>query len=207
MMTKKIFLVLNILSLTALADFPPYAGEPPAPTLTADQQARVAKGELVYLLDNTKGETKEGSVAFRVNAKPDAVWKILSDFTKYADWSYKVYSAELYQDNGKGTVAVHFVADVPMITMDYYVINNFSGKGWSTWNTDHSKSNDCVLDTVGYWRTKAVDGNPNQTDVLQYGKLNLTSMCAKGMFGVSGFDAHEMAEQTRKNLKSRAEAL
>ena len=202
---KKIFLVLNVLSLSAVANFTPYAGEPPMPTLTADQQAQVAAGKLVYLIDNTKGEVKEGSVAFRVNAKQDAIWKVLSDFSKYAEWSYKVYSAELYQNNGKGTVGVHFVADAPT-TMDYYVINNIPGKDWLTWNTDHSKSNDCVLDTVGYWRMKEVPGNPNQTDVIQYGKLHLTSLCSNGFWGIGGFDAHEMAQKTWTNLKARAEA-
>lgn len=205
MTTKKIFLILNILSLGALAHFQPYAGEPPMPALTADQQAQVAAGRLVYLLDNTAGEVKEGSVAFRVNAKREAIWKVLSDFSRYSEWSYKVASAELYNDNHNGTMGVHFKAAT--VYKDYYVINNFPMKDWATWNTDHSRSNDCVLDTIGYWRLKSVDGNPNQTDVIQYGKLRLSGLCANGFLGIGGFNAHDMAEQTYTNLKARAEAL
>lgn len=201
---KKIFLVLNILSLAALADFLPYAGEPPQVTLTSEQQSRVAAGELVYLLDNTSGETKEGSVAFRVNAREDAVWQILSDFTKYSEWSYKVGNA-VATDLGSHKMLVDFTTS--MLGYHYFVINNFPMKDWATWNTDHTRKSDCVLDTVGFWRVKPVDGNPNQSDVIQYGKLKLTSRCANGFLGIGGFNAHDMATTIYTNLKSRSEAL
>ncbi len=202
--TKKLFLILNILSLGALANFQPYAGEPPQMTLTPDQQTQVAQGKLVFLLDNTKGETKEGSVAFRVNARQDAIWKILSDFSKYSEWSYKVNDAKA-ESLGGDRMLVDFTASV--VKQHYYVINNFPMKDWATWNTDHTKANDCVLDTVGFWRIKPVDGNPNQSDVIQYGKIKLTSLCANGFFGIGGFNAHDMANQIYTNLKARSEAL
>lgn len=201
---KKIFLVLNILSLGLLADFMPYAGEPPIVTLTAAQQAAVAQGKLVYLLDNTSGEIKEGSVAFRVNARPDAIWKVLSDFSKYHEWSYKVGDAKS-KDLGGGKTLVDFTTD--RLSKHYYVFNNFPMRDWATWNTDHSQSNDCVLDTVGFWRVQEVAGNPNQSDVIQYGKLKLTSLCANGIFGIGGFNARDMANTIYTNLRTRAAAL
>ena len=201
---KKLFLVLNVLSLGALADFMPYAGEPPQVTLSPAQQAAVAQGKLVYLLDNTSGEIKEGSVAFRVNARQEAVWKVLSDFSKYAEWSYKVGDAKA-RDLGGNKFLVDFMTD--RLSKHYYVINNFPMKDWATWNTDHSQTNDCVLDTVGFWRIYAVAGNPNQSDVVQYGKIKLTSLCANGIFGIGGFNAHDMANQIYTNLRARAEAL
>jgi hypothetical protein len=169
-----------------------------------DQQALVAQGKLVYLQDNTAGEIKEGSVAFRVNVRQDAIWKVLTDFSKYSEWSYKVGDARA-KNLGGNRVIVDFTTNP--LSKHYYVINNFPMRDWSTWNTDHSQTSDCVLDTVGFWRLQEVAGNPNQTDVIQYGKLKLTSLCANGIFGIGAFDAHAMAQQTFTNLKSRAEAL
>jgi hypothetical protein len=100
---------------------------------------------------------------------------------------------------------VDFTTD--RLSKHYYVINNFPMKDWATWNTDHSKPNDCVLDTVGFWRIKPVDGNPDQSDVVQYGKLRLTSLCANGFFGIGGFNAQDMVNTIYTNLKARAEAL
>src|SRR3989338_7449821 len=91
---RKLSLFFGVLSLSALAaHFQPYEGAPPAFSLTPEQQAQVAAGKLVFLLNDTEGEVKTGSVAFRVNAPESAIWQVLSDFSKYSEWSYKVKSA------------------------------------------------------------------------------------------------------------------
>lgn len=203
-MNKKLlstFLFLG-LSASAVSNFAPYVGEPPEVVLTAAQQADVAAGKLVYLLDNTAGEIKEGSVVFRVNASEDKIWAVLSDFSKYSQWSYRVGDAKA-TDLGDNRFLVNFMTD--SLGKHYFVLNNFPKKDWATWNTDHSKSNDCVLDTVGFWRVRPV--NAQQSDVIQYGKLRLTNLCANGFFGIGGFDAHDMATTIYKNLRARAEAL
>ncbi|MES2504469.1 MAG: SRPBCC family protein [Myxococcota bacterium] len=204
-MTKFLCTLSMLLSLSALADFSPYMGEPPMVHLTSAQQADVAAGKLVFLIENTKGEFNEGSVAFRVNAKPEKVWKVLADFSQYADWSYRVGDAKVYKQIGNDTIFVDFTTD--RLSKHYYVMNKFPMKDWSTWATDHSRSNDCVLDTVGFWRVQEAPGNPNASDVIQYGKLQLTSLCANGVFGIGAFNARDMANTIHRNLKARAEAL
>ena len=150
------------------------------------------------------GVMKQGSIAFRINASQAAIWRVLSDFSQYPHWGYKIGAAGVYNKVGDDFY-VDFMTDT--LSKHYYVINHMPMKDWSTWKTDHSKAQDCVMDTVGYWRMKEVDGNSNVVDVMQYGKMELTSLCSNGFFGIGGFDADELARVTHRNLKARAEAL
>ncbi len=203
---RKILFSLSLFSVFNLfAAFQPFEGEPPMVTMTAEQKAKVASGQLVYLIDKQRGLIKEGSVAFRVNASQDKIWRVLADFNKYPDWSYKVGDAQIYKREGSDVMYIDFMTD--RLSKHYYVRNRFPMKDWATWATDHSRSQDCVMDTVGFWRTLPVEGDANKTDVVQYGKIELTSLCSDGFFGIGGFDGYEMARTIHRNLKSRAESL
>ncbi|MES2504470.1 MAG: SRPBCC family protein [Myxococcota bacterium] len=196
-----------LLSVCALAkNLEPY-GANPTLDLTTEQKAKVEKGELVFW---DKSEDlpqnrflREGSAIFRVNAAPEAVWKVISDFSKYPQWAYKVGDAKEYKPTESGKHHVEFKAQI--VGKKYYVVHDFpvSNRGVGTWHSDHDKKSECVLDTVGFWRVDPVKEHPNQSDVYYSGKVILNRTCAKGFLGVGGFNAKDMAHQTFDKIKKR----
>lgn len=184
----------------------PYT-EPPKVELTPEQKAKLEKGELVFWEKSedwpNKQYYKEGSAAFRVNAKPEAVWKVIGDFSKYSDWAYKVAGTEAYKPAEGDLYYIEFKASLG--AGKYSIIHDFPmlKKGYGTWKTDHSRENKCVLDTVGFWRVDPVKDNPNESDVYYSGKVVLNHKCAKGWLFISGFNGSDMAKQTQKKIKER----
>src|SRR3989338_3150693 len=184
----------------------PY-GDNPKLELTPEQKARVEKGELVFWEKSedwpNKQYYKEGASIFRINASPEKVWQVIGDFSKYSDWAYKVGSTKEYKPTHGDHYYVEFKAQ--LIGKKYYIEHDFPmiKKGYGTWKTDHSQKNDCVLDTVGFWRVDPVKDNPNESDVYYSGKVVLSRTCAKGFLGMGGFNGTDMAHQTFEKIKKR----
>lgn len=208
-MMKNITLFLILVSAVAHAldkrPLEPFT-VPPKIELTAEQQAKVEKGELVFWektedLPN-KEYFKEGTAVFRVHASPDKVWKIISDFDKYSEWAYKVAATRDYKPAEAEHRHVEFKAQV--IGKKYYIEHDLQEKkGYLTWKTDHSQKNECVLDTVGFWHIDSVKDHPGMSDVFYTGKVILNRTCAKGFLGIGGFNGSDMAHQTFDKIKKR----
>ncbi|MBH1988899.1 MAG: SRPBCC family protein [Myxococcaceae bacterium] len=192
-----------IASFGLWAELKPYEAEPPDIVLTAPQQANMAAGKLVYVMDHTLGQLKEVAIAFRVKASPEKVWRVLSDFGQYPQWSYRVGSA-VGQFLGNDHWLVDFTTH---LKQHYYLVHHVPMKDWLSWHTDHSQLNDCVLDTVGFWRVKAVEGFDHLSDVFWYGRMRFSRLCANGIFEIGGFDARSMGQIIYKNLRLQAESL
>jgi hypothetical protein len=195
-----------MVSVSALAALEPYA-EPPKVELTPEQRAKFEKGELVFWEKTEdwadKKYYKEGTAAFRVNASPEKVWKVIGDFSKYPEWAYKVGGTKEYKPSHDDQHYIEFKAEI--IGKKYYVAHDFpmAKKGYGTWKTDHSQKSDCVLDTVGFWRVNSVKDHPNQSEVYYSGKVVLSRTCAKGFLGIGGFNGSDMAHQTFEKIKKR----
>src|SRR3989338_4565235 len=165
----------------------PYEGEPPKVELTPEQKAKVEKGELVFWERSEdwpkKQFFKEGTAAFRIQASPEKIWKVIGDFSKYPEWAYKVGSTKEYKPTQGDHFYVEFKAEI--VRKKYYIEHDFPmlKKGYGTWKTDLSQKNDCVLDTVGFWRVDPVKNKPNESDVYYSGKVLLSRTCAKGFLG------------------------
>lgn len=209
-MMKNIFIFSCMIASFLSADskrLEPFADNPKL-ELTAEQKAKVEKGELIFWEKSEDWPNaqyfKEGSAVFRVHATPERIWKVLGEFNKYPDWAYKVGGARNYKPSHDDKHYIEFKAQV--VGKKYYVEHNFpmAKKGWGTWKTDHEQKSDCVLDTVGFWRVEPVKDHPEQSDVFYSGKVVLNKTCAKGFLGIGGFNGPDMAQQTFKKIKERA---
>lgn len=206
-MMKSLTLVILMVSLASYAHLQPY-GEPPKVILTPEQKAKLDKGELVFweTTEDRPNEQfyREGTAAFRINASPEKVWKVLGNFSKYKYWSYKIAGTEEYKPSHNDQYYIEYNAK--KFAGKYSVIHDFPmlKKGYGTWKTDHTRKNECVLDTVGFWRVDPVKDHPDQSDVYSSGKAILNKLCAKGMWPIdNGFNGHDMAEQTFEKIKER----
>jgi len=205
-MIKNLTLFLLLASITAYAALEPY-GEPPKVELTAEQKAKLEKGELVFWEKSedlpNKQFYKEGTAAFRVHATPEKIWKVIGDFSKYPEWAYKVGGTKDYKPSQDDKYYIEFKAEV--IGKKYYIEHDFpmAKKGYGTWKTDPTQKSDCVLDTVGFWRVEPVKDHPGQSDVFYTGKVVLNRTCAKGFLGIGGFNGSDMAHQTFDKIKKR----
>ncbi len=205
-MSKNLTLLLLMASMASHATLEPY-GVPPKVELTPEQKAKMEKGELVFWEKKEdwpeKKYYREGTAAFRINASPEKVWKVVGDFTKYPEWAYKVAGTENYKPSEGDHYYIEFKAE--KMAGKYSIIHDFPmlKKGYGTWKTDHSRTNKCVLDTVGYWRVDPVKGNSNESDVYYSGKVVLNRLCANGMLFFPGFNGSDMAHQTYDKIKQR----
>lgn len=174
-------------------------------TLNDDQKLKLEKGELVfwdrYQDISKKKYLREGIAIFRINAKPELVWDIILDFSKYPDWAYKIWGANDYKSNTNNKRYVEFKTQ--LIGKKYYVEHDLSKlkEGYLTWAIDRDRRSDCVLDTVGFWKIEPVKKHPDQCDIYYSGKVILSRLCAKGFLGIGGFNSRDMAEQTYRKLK------
>ena len=134
-----------------------WTGAPPRTTLTADQEARLARGEPV-LVQTQKGQGGEGVAVQDIAAPPEVVWGRITDFAAYPRMVPHVVRCEPYARSGD-RVDVTFEINVLGSAWVYYIEHRVhASEGWLTWTLDYSRHSD-LADSVGYWR---VDPHPTQ---------------------------------------------
>lgn len=131
-----------------------YKGAPPAVTLSADDQAKLASGQMVQ--KQVQLSTGGHAVAFmNINATPDKVWSKITSFTSYPSWVENVTKCTPYKKEGS-LIYVDFVLSVMGIGVEYYIRHDYQPTlGYMTWTLDYTRLSD-LDDSVGYWRVTAV---------------------------------------------------
>lgn len=140
----------------------PYAGEPPRPELTSEEQKLVAKGEPVLKrIPDPDGQGGRGVAVFSVKAPSDIVWSVISDFAEYPKWISNLKSTQIYKTEGD-FIYVAFTVGIPLLgNYTYYIKHTFPPKkNWLTWTLDYSRLSD-LDDSVGFWRVDPDPINPN----------------------------------------------
>lgn len=131
-----------------------YTGAPAKVTLSAEDEAKLAAGQMVQ----KQGQTGNGghAVAFmNINATPDKVWSKITSFSSYPSWVDNVTSCTVYKHEGS-FYYVDFVLSVMGIGVQYYIKHDYQpSQGYMTWTMDYSRLSD-LDDSVGYWRVTAV---------------------------------------------------
>lgn len=131
-----------------------YKGAPASVTLSAEDEAKLAAGQMVQ----KQGQTGNGghAVAFmNINATPDKVWSKIVSFSSYPSWVDNVTSCTVYKHEGS-FYYVDFVLSVMGIGVQYYIKHDYQpSQGYMTWTMDYSRLSD-LDDSVGYWRVTAV---------------------------------------------------
>ncbi len=159
----------------------------PAPwALDADQQARLARGEVVVASERS-ATGGSGRAVQVLNASADAVWDAILDYDRYPERVDSVVSATVYERSGT-TFCVDMQSRILGITTVIYSRNALHrDEGWMAWGLDRRRTSD-VQDMVGYWRVETLSTDPPRTRVEQQTVLAVSH--------VPGFVLRHLTEQS-----------
>ncbi len=135
----------------------PFEGAPPRPSLDAEQQAELARGEAVLVRDAGEAGGR-GYAVQEIHADPETIWGRIRDFAAYPGMVSGVKECEPYHESD-GDVRVRFVISAVGFEYEYFIRHLFrTREGYATWTLDYSKESD-LDDSVGSWR---VDPHPDK---------------------------------------------
>lgn len=139
-----------------------YKGAPPKITLSADDEAKLAAGQMVQ----KQGQVGNGghAVAFmNVNATPEKIWSKITSFSSYPSWVDNVTKCSAYKKEGS-LQYVEFGLSVMGISVAYYIKHDYQPtQGYLTWTLDYSRLSD-LDDSVGYWRVTPVSATVSRLE-------------------------------------------
>jgi ribosome-associated toxin RatA of RatAB toxin-antitoxin module len=145
-------LVLSLMLVTALA---PSADTAVVLERTPEQDARLARGEVVVSPALPPGAdigALGGTVAALVHASPDAVWDVLVDYPSHSGLFPRVVGAQVLESAGRRTL-VRYVIAVGPFSFGFHV-NNYPDPGHRQldWRLADDRRNDLFRASSGYWR-------------------------------------------------------
>lgn len=137
---------------TRLQPLAVYAGAPPAVVFSAAEKRQILAGDPVF---KSFAHLQDVRVlaAFQVNAPPQIVWSVITDFANYSQWIKGVDTTRVYRQEAN---RVHVMFDVHHWFVGRYVYHiehtlEPAEDAWITWRLDRSRPSD-FDDTVGFWR-------------------------------------------------------
>lgn len=156
-------LLLTLVATTA-------AGPPVGP---ADHQARLARGEVIFLErlpPGGQGRPDQGGTAMAVvRAAPETVWRVLVGYPAHRGLYPRVVEATVLETE-PGRTLVRYVVGVGPFTFGFHV-NNFADavRRRIEWRLDQGRANGLFRENWGYW----------QLDPAQRGVLLTYAMAAR----------------------------
>lgn len=136
---------------------------PAKATLSASETSTLASGKAV-LKQIQEGNGGRGVAIFDVNATPDQVWKVITNFKGYPSYIDELSKCERYSTNGND-IFVDFVISSWGFEVQYYVKHDYQPtKGYMTWTLDYSRESD-LDDSTGYWLVYPSPTDPSKTRV------------------------------------------
>jgi len=150
---------------------------PPALSLNADEQARLAKGEVISRSQRTD-QGGSGQAVQLVNATASSVWKVVLDYGKYPERVDSVVSAKVYEQQGE-VFFVDMKSSIVGFTTVLYSRNTVTHEsptlGWLAWSLDYRRTSD-VKDIAGYWRVEQLQASPPLTRIEQGTELAISNV-------------------------------
>lgn len=148
-----------ILLLVLLAPGPAPAA---APALSPNDLDRLSRGEILFKdqLPSAGGApTGNGGTAMVVlQADPEEVWRILTDFSHYAGLFPRLKESEVMTQEGAYAL-IRFRVAVGLFSFRFAVAHFVSREERQIrWRLDRGQANDLFLDTWGYWRLDPLPG-------------------------------------------------
>lgn len=151
--------------IVALVTWIAHAAAAPLPPLTADEQRRLDRGEVVVLDVLPPGgddrEGQGGTALSRVHASADAVWRVLVDYGRHPGLYPRVVRADVLEAEPQRAL-VHYVVGVGPFSFGFHV-NNYPDEAHRRidWRLARGRSNGLFRDSWGYWAIE-----PRGDDVL-----------------------------------------
>lgn len=140
---------------------PAFSGAPPAVSLTAEESAKLAAGELV-LKQVRSGNGGKGVAFMDIAATPETIWSRITNYAMYPTWVDNVAECEVYRRAGD-KIWTRFVLDPFKMKIEYYIAHTYNAAaGWLTWTLDYTRQSD-LDESVGYWRVTPITTSPPRT--------------------------------------------
>jgi ribosome-associated toxin RatA of RatAB toxin-antitoxin module len=186
---KKIILGLLLLALSWIP------GAASASTFSADEQASLARGEVVrHPLDsNANREGYLGGTSYTVvDAPPDVVYRAMGDFASFPNIFPRTMGADIISDRGDRKV-VKMTQGTSFLAVSFYVLNRLDEAARKvSWELVQDQPHD-LDDTRGYWQVDAYgEGKSLLTyvNVINIGHGGVLSLIAgaiqNGLLGAPG---------------------
>jgi ribosome-associated toxin RatA of RatAB toxin-antitoxin module len=129
--------------------------------LSADQQHRLAAGEVVVLdaLPPGASESARGGTAVAlVRAAPDRVWPVLVDYRGHPRYYPRVVSAELVEADARRALVRYEVAVGPFSFSFHMIKYPDPVRRRIDWHLDPSHANNFFRANTGYWQVDPAHG-------------------------------------------------
>jgi ribosome-associated toxin RatA of RatAB toxin-antitoxin module len=150
---------------------------PKALSLTAEEQARLDRGQVISRSQRTE-EGGSGQAVQLVNATASSVWKVILDYDQYPARVDSVVSAKVYERQGE-VFFVDMKSSIVGISTVLYSRNRVTHEsptlGWLAWSLDYRRTSD-VKDIAGYWRVEQLQDNPPLTRIEQGTELAISNV-------------------------------
>jgi ribosome-associated toxin RatA of RatAB toxin-antitoxin module len=128
--------------------------------LSADQQHRLAAGEVVVLDTLPPGASKSaggGTAVALVRAAPERVWPVLVDYRGHPRYYPRVVSAEQVEADAQHALVRYEVGVGPFSFSFHMVKYPDPVRRRIDWHLDPSHSNNFFRENTGYWQVDPAD--------------------------------------------------
>jgi ribosome-associated toxin RatA of RatAB toxin-antitoxin module len=129
--------------------------------LSADQQQRLAAGEVVVLDTLPPGASKTaggGTAVALVRAEPERVWSVLVDYRGHPRYYPRVVSAEVVEADAQHAL-VRYEVGVGPFSFGFYMIKYPDPvRRRIEWHLDANHPNNFFRENTGYWQVDPAEG-------------------------------------------------
>ena len=129
--------------------------------LSADQQHRLAAGEVVVLDTLPPGASTSaggGTAVALVRAAPERVWSVLVDYRGHPRYYPRVVSAELVEADAQHAL-VRYVVGIGPFSFGFYMIKYPDPvRRRIEWHLDANRPNNFFRENTGYWQVDPTEG-------------------------------------------------
>jgi ribosome-associated toxin RatA of RatAB toxin-antitoxin module len=134
--------------------------------LSADQQHRLAAGEVVVLDILPPGASKSaggGTAVALVRAAPESVWSVLVDYRGHPRYYPRVVSAEVVEADAHHAL-VRYTVGVGPFSFGFHMIKYPDPvQRRIEWHLDSNHPNNFFRENTGYWQVDAAEGGSQVT--------------------------------------------
>lgn len=129
--------------------------------LSADQQHRVAAGEVVVLDTLPPGASASasgGTAVGLVRAVPERVWPVLVDYRGHPRYYTRVVSAEVVEADARHALVRYEVAVGPLTFGFHMMKYPDAARRRIEWHLDPNHANNFFKENAGYWQLDPAEG-------------------------------------------------
>jgi len=204
-MSKKLSVLLIVVLLLAVASSA-LAG-PVSSQLTADELARVKKGEIIVKNKIDENSEQGYGVAYGVmKGTKEQFWSVITDYGNYLDIYPRLEKVSLLKKQGNSVFTVEFNMDATLTTMTYTTESTISaGRDKMTWKLVENRPHKYMTKSDGWWQLEEIEPGVILAEYRVIIGLDLgifSGVASKVVMAMSKDDLPDVVECTRKRMES-----